>query len=454
MSCSRILVVDGSAVSREIVIRILSGVINDVEITACAGGTEALEKLAEQRYDLVTTALMLADMDGLDLCRRVRHSERHQSTPVVVFSGDANERQIREGFDAGVTDYFDKSRGYPAFGQFIKAFCQRNTGVVGRVLYVEDSLTAATLTRRILERHGLQVNHVTSAEEALAILERNQDVPEEERDEEGKFDILVTDFHLEGAMNGDDLLHEVRTRLHYSRQELPVLMITGNENEKAQVAAFHAGANDFVHKPMVEEVLMARVHSLLLIRQQHDALQRQSREMEVVEATDSLTGVRNRHYLLEKGDSFYKQSTSRPFWAMVIDIDHLSEINDVHGQLVGDHILASMGELLNRLFPDGMVVRFGGEEFAILLPRAMRWDAMRRAEGLRAEVEALQPEGVPVTVSIGLAGDDDHPGADLNRLLTLADKALYVSKEMGRNCIYYLSEEGAPTPLVSELVHA
>jgi two-component system cell cycle response regulator len=255
-------------------------------------------------------------------------------------------------------------------------------------------------------------------------------------------------------MNGDDLLHEVRTRLHYSRQELPVLMITGNENEKAQVAAFHAGANDFVHKPMVEEVLMARVHSLLLIRQQHDALQRQSREMEVVEATDSLTGVRNRHYLLEKGDSFYKQSTSRPFWAMVIDIDHLSEINDVHGQLVGDHILASMGELLNRLFPDGMVVRFGGEEFAILLPRAMRWDAMRRAEGLRAEVEALQPEGVPVTVSIGLAGDDDHPGADLNRLLTLADKALYVSKEMGRNCIYYLSEEGAPTPLVSELVHA
>lgn len=454
MAQSRIMVVDCSAVSREIVTRVLAGVIDDVEITACASGVEALEKLEAQRYELVTTALMLSDMDGLDLCRRLRHSKMHQYTPVVVISGDADERLLKEGFDAGVTDYFDKSRGYPAFGQFIKAFWQRNTGVVGRVLYVEDSLTAATLTRRILERHGLKVHHVTSAEEALAILKRNQSVPEEERDEEGQFDILLTDFHLQGGMNGDDLLHEVRARLHYSRQELPVLMITGNDNEKAQIEAFHAGANDFVSKPMVEEALMARVHSLLLIRQQHDALQRQSRAMEAVEATDSLTGVHNRHYLLENGESFYNHPKNRPFWAMVIDIDHLAEINSVHGQLVGDHILASMGELLNRLHPDGMVVRFGGEEFAVLLPRVLRGDAMRRAEAIRAETEALQPEGVTVTVSIGMAGDEDHPRADLNRLLTLADKALYVSKEMGRNCIYYISEEGAPTPLVSELVLA
>jgi two-component system cell cycle response regulator len=443
MANSRIMVVDGSAVSREIVARILKTVLDGIEVTACASGEEALEHLEEGPYDLVTTALMLADMDGLDLCRRLRSSRQHHFTPVIVISGDADERLLKEGFAAGVTDYFDKSQGYPAFGKFIKAFCQRNTGLVGRVLYVEDSMTAATMTRRILERHGLKITHVASAEEAMERLEAQRREPGNGND----FDIVITDFFLEEEMTGGDLLHAIRTRYHYSQQELPVLMITGSDDARTQVEAFHAGANDFVNKPLIEEVLMARIRSLLLIKQQYDALQRQTEKMAQVATTDTLTGVRNRRYMLEKGEALLADSSNQPFWSMIIDIDHFKRINDNFGHLVGDHVLAGMGELLNRYFPDAMVVRFGGEEFAVLLPKALRKDALRRAESLRLAAEALRPDEVAFTISIGIAGAEEHPQADLNQLLGIADSALYASKAAGRNRTFLTDADGRPLPI-------
>ena len=448
MSESRIMVVDSSSVSREIVARILRNVIENAVVTPCASGSEALTALSTSHYDLVTTSLLLCDMDGLDLCRQLRSTKEHHFTPVIVISGDADDRLLKEGFSAGVTDYFDKSQGYPGFGKFIKTFCQRNVGLVGRVLYIEDSRTAATMTIRIMEKHGLKVTHVYAAEEGLELLR-------EMRQGEGEqFDIVVTDLYLKDEMTGGDLLHALRTRLHFSQQALPVLMITGNDDIRTQVEAFHAGANDFVTKPLVEEVLMARIRSLLMIKQQYDALERQTLQMEQVANTDSLTGVRNRHYMLENGERLLQQDNGQGFWCMIVDIDHFKKINDGLGHLIGDHVLAAMGGLLNRQFPDGMVVRFGGEEFAVLLTGIVRGEAMRRAEVLRAATEALKPEGVDVTVSIGVAGVEEHPGDDLNALLGIADKALYAAKEGGRNRVYLTQADGTTIPILVSLATA
>ncbi len=437
MAESRIMVVDSSAVSREIVARILRNAMEGAEVITCSSGEEALAALARDHYNLVTTSLLLCDMDGLDLCRQLRGTREHHFTPVIVISGDADERLLKEGFSAGVTDYFDKSQGYPAFGTFIKRFCQRNNGLVGSVLYIEDSKTAAAMTTRIMERHGLKLNHVLSAEEGLELLKQMR------AGEGDKFDIVVTDLYLKDEMTGGDLLHALRTRLHFSQQELPVLMITGNDDNRTQVEAFHAGANDFVTKPLVEEVLMARIRSLLMIKHQYDALERQAQSMEQVATTDTLTGVRNRHYMLENGERLLEESGRKGFWSMIIDIDHLKKINDTQGHLVGDHVLAAMGALLNQQFVDAMAVRFGGEEFALLLCCNSRKEVMERAEALRAAVAALLPEGVSVTISIGIAGIDDHKYSDLNELLGLADKALYVAKENGRNQVCLTQSDGS-----------
>ncbi len=442
---SRIMVVDSSLVSREVITRILREVIEGAEVCAFASGTEALDQLEKSRYDLVTTALMLSDMDGLDLCRQLRDSADHHFTPLIVISGDADQRLLREGFAAGVTDYFDKSRGYPAFGKFIKAFCQRNRGMVGRVLYIEDSRTAATLTKRIMEHHGLQVTHVVSAEEAMEILRPsdNNGLPQHSND----YDIVITDFHLSGDISGGDLLHAIRARYHYSSQELPVLMITGSEDIRTQVEAFHSGANDFVNKPLVEEILMARIYSMLLVKQQYDALEDQTRKMEELATSDSLTGVRNRHFMLDKGEALLNAKENQPFWVMIIDIDHFKKINDNLGHLTGDRVLAALGTMLKLIFVDGHVVRFGGEEFAVLLPHCSREQAIALAEKTRQGAASLQPDKVRFTISIGLAGNLDHKDADLNALIGLADQSLYASKAAGRNRCFITPADKDPVPL-------
>jgi len=436
----RIMIVDGSGASRELIARQLVHTIRDTEVTTCASAAEALARLETEHYNLITTALMLPDMDGLDLCRRIRRSRSHHYTPVIVISSDADRRLLREGFKAGVTDYFDKALGYKAFGDFIKAFLERNAGLVGRLLYVEDSRTAATLTTRLLEQHGLQVAHTPSAERALELLEEVRTCSE------GGFDMVITDFHLEGEMSGGDLLHALRARHHYSQQELPVLVLTGNEEVQTQVEVFHAGANDFVNKPLVEEVLMARVRSLLLIKHQFDALKRQAADMEWLATTDTLTGVRNRRYLLDEGAAFVADPVHQPVWVVLIDLDHFKAINDNLGHLTGDRVLMEMGALLNHLFPDAMVVRFGGEEFVALLPGTGPLPAVERAEELRRQVESEGLDGVEATISIGMANTLDHPNADLNHLIGLADQALYAAKNGGRNrmLITRADRESAP----------
>lgn len=428
---THILVVDGSEVARTIVTRVVEEDMPHSRITVCGTGSEAIACMQAEHFELITTALLLPDMDGLDLSRQVRHDRTHQYTPVIVVSGDADERLLREGFDAGVTDYFDKALGYRAFAEFLKDFTRRNCGLVGRILYVEDSLTVATQTIRLMERHGLQVRHTTSAEDALDILLENS-LGQGRAD---TLDIVVTDFYLKGRLTGGDLLHAIRSKLRLSQQEMPVLVITSTEpGDARQAEVFHAGANDFVSKPIVEEVLLARIRSLLLIKQQFSALKLQTEEMRQLATTDSLTGVRNKRYLLDHGEQFLSDRRKQPVSAMLIDIDHFKKINDNYGHITGDRILEELGSLLlSSLRDDTLVVRFGGEEFAVLLPHCNLAEAEKRAEFLRAQVESLRPAGYPITISIGLATTMTLATPTLTQLLTLADRALYAAKARGRN---------------------
>ncbi|TCK17094.1 two-component system cell cycle response regulator [Thiogranum longum] len=428
---NRILVVDGSEVARTIITRIFNEEMPDTKITTCGTVQEACAWLERSHFDLITTALMLPDKDGIELCRYVRASKFHHYTPTIVVSGDADTRLLREGFAAGVTDYFDKSLGYHAFASFIMEFTLRHSGLVGRILYVEDSQLTATVMLSLMERHGLQVTHTTHAEEAIQLLRDTS--PGGVREDE-YFDIVITDFYLQGRLTGGDLLHAIRTRFHYSQQEMPVLVLTGSESGEKQVEVFHAGANDFVSKPIVEEVLLARIRSLLTIRQQFAALKRQTDEMHKLAITDSLTRVYNRRYLLDHGEHFVTNRHNHPVAAVLLDIDHFKKINDKFGHITGDRVLEALGKLLLDLLPDNALpVRFGGEEFALLVPRCAARDAHTCAEQLRISIEALRPANVPITVSIGLDTNQANPGMTLTQLIGNADRALYAAKAQGRN---------------------
>ena len=440
----RILMVDGSSVTLQMLSKIVIDEIPNVIVDTCKNGDEACKKLLVNDYHLISTALMLPDIDGLALCRKIRSSIKYKYTTIIIISSDADQRLQQEGYKAGVTDYFDKSSGLKAFANFIQPYVQQSPSLVGHVLFIEDSKTAAIIIKKLLEKYGLKVTHTDSAEHAIDLLKEQH---LSKLSKENIYDLVITDFHLKGKLTGGDLLYAIRTRFHYTQQELPVLVVTGNDDTKTQVEVFHAGGNDFVTKPIVEEILLARVRLLVMIHQQFEALKQQTESMRWIAATDSLTGVRSKRYLLDNGEEFIHARDNQTVWAMLIDIDFFKKINDELGHIKGDHALSALGAKLNQSYPKDMVARFGGEEFSILIKNENQDEVLQKAETLRKEIAELNPAGVSLTISIGLASMHDHPDSDLTQILAFADKALYAAKESGRDRVCFNQADGIkPSP--------
>jgi CheY-like chemotaxis protein len=123
----------------------------------------------------------------------------------------------------------------------------------GEVLYVEDSRVVAVATRRMLEKHGLKVTHVVSVEDALARLQVFHD------DGTPPPDIVLTDVYLKGELTGADLLERVRLQLHYTKAELPIIVMTGDSDPGNQSGLLRKGANDLVEKPIEERMLITKL---------------------------------------------------------------------------------------------------------------------------------------------------------------------------------------------------
>ncbi len=238
---------------RRLIEQMLKSNLPGVTVLACETGAEAIAQLADGVVDFVTTALRLPDMDGLELARRIRESSPQAYMPIVVVSGDVQERLVTRSLSDDVTDYFDKSLGFLALAEFIRGYVQPTESTSGEVLYVEDSRVVALATRRMLEKHGLTVLHVISVEDALALLETAQSM------NRIGADIVLTDVNLKGELTGGDLLDRIRHQLGYGKGHLPVIVMTGDDNPDNQAALLRAGANDLVEKPIEERLLVTKL---------------------------------------------------------------------------------------------------------------------------------------------------------------------------------------------------
>ena len=257
----RVLVVDGSRVVRQLINKVLCSELPGVEVVACADGNSAQQLLSEGVFDFITIALRLPDMDGLELARFVRESAPQIYVPIVVVSGDVDERLHRRSLGDHVTDYFDKSLGFQALAEFIRGYVRPESTAEGEVLYVEDSRVVALATRRMLEKYGLTVHHVISVEDALALLETARS-----QGEVGA-DVVLTDVSLKGELTGGDLLDRIRGEFGYGKGQLPVLVMTGDENPANQAALIKSGANDLVEKPVQEKLLVTKMLFQLRVAQ-------------------------------------------------------------------------------------------------------------------------------------------------------------------------------------------
>ena len=199
------MVVDGSKVVRKLIEQLLVKDVPGVTVISCETGDEAKAALQSGVIDLVTMALRLPDLDGLELAHYIREHAPQAYIPIIVVSGDVQERLVNRSFGDDVTDYFDKSLGFNALSAFIRGYVRPESEAGGEVLYVEDSKVVAMATRRMLEKNGLKVIHVISVEDALAHLETAK--------AQGRIpgpDVVLTDVYLKSGLTGKDLLEKGR----------------------------------------------------------------------------------------------------------------------------------------------------------------------------------------------------------------------------------------------------
>jgi len=209
------------------------------------------------------------------------------------------------------------------------------------------------------------------------------------------------------------------------------------------------GINDISERKRLESSLKAANDALRQQVCEIEELQHGLREQAV---RDPLTGLFNRRYLDSTLSSTlsHLMAQQRPVGLIMLDADHFKQINDNHGHLTGDMVLATLGQYLRAHFrSDDIVCRYGGEEFIVVLPGASMEVSYAKAEALRQGVAELvipsaNDGALAVTLSLGVACAPQH-GADAKSLLDAADAALYAAKTDGRNRVYQASI-GGPVP--------
>lgn len=306
-----------------------------------------------------------------------------------------------------------------------------------QILLVEDNDDDVEILRRFIRRIGgeYEILVAQTGAEALTLLERNTP------------DLALLDQHLPDV-TGERLIAKVRA----VQERLPIVMLTGQGDERLAVQVMKAGAYDYLRKDDLDRRTLGRVI--------HNVLERSRLEAEVRAAEirfrdwairDGLTGLYNhRHFqeLLSRDFATAKRYGST-LAALMLDLDHFKQVNDSHGHLAGDAVLREVAARLQAAARSvDVIARYGGEEFVLLLPSTDGDGALQLASRIcsMVAVRPIETDGrqIRVTVSIGVATSVD-PGADDARcLLELADKALYAAKRSGRNRV---ARAGAHAPV-------
>jgi diguanylate cyclase (GGDEF)-like protein len=308
-----------------------------------------------------------------------------------------------------------------SLGNFIPV--ELTAGRRPRLLIIDDQPLMVQALYQVFER-DCQVFMGTRGEQALSLCRTHRP------------DLVLMDVVMPG-MDGFEACRNLKADL--DTRDIPIIFVTAKDDEAAEAKGLDAGAVDFLTKPVNPRIVRARVRTHLMLKLQSDLLRR-------MVFVDGLTGVFNRRHFDERLEAEWGRALRNhtELSLLMIDVDHFKAYNDRHGHQAGDACLREIAKVLRRCIKRSgdIIARFGGEEFACILPETETETVMSLAcmieQRIREDVGAsasLPDLGSPVTVSIGVA---TKPAAiDANRfgvsdLLALADQQLYAAKATGR----------------------
>jgi diguanylate cyclase (GGDEF)-like protein len=375
----------------------------------------AFRKALRQRHP--AAIVMEVDFDGhgggLQLAEEAQQG-LEQQLPVLFFSEQEADTQTRlAAVRAGGEDFFSGSLDAAALLERLEDLTRLTQVEPYKVLVVDDSRAQVTMTERMLNNAGIITRTLTDPIRVMAEL--------------GEFqpDLIILDMYMPECL-GPELAKVIR---HHERYvSVPIIYLSAEEDVDKQLDAMGEGGDDFLTKPIQARHLIATVRNRAA----------RARNLKARMVRDSLTGLYNHTHILQllEDARVRARRDQQPLSFAMLDIDHFKQVNDRYGHPMGDRVIKSLALFLKqRLRKSDHIGRYGGEEFAVVLPDTDAATAARVLDDIRrrfAEIHfPAQPQDLSCSFSCGIA--ELHGEQEAKALASHADEALYRAKHAGRN---------------------
>lgn len=339
--------------------------------------------------------------------------------PVIVFTGNLSDDIREKIITKNVVDYVIKSGRHNI--EYLVSLVRRlhlNRSI--KVLVVDDASTSRMHLRKLLSIYNYIILEAQDGCQALDVFTQHPDIQ-----------LVITDYNMPN-MDGFEFTMQIRKQ--YNKSELAVIGLSAQGNNILSAQFLKHGANDFIHKPFLNEEFHCRVSQNVEMVEYIQTVKKLSN-------LDYLTELVNRRYFFEMGGKLFDnaQRNHSTLSIAMVDIDDFKDVNDLHGHGIGDMVIRKVATLLNDRFRrSDIVARFGGEEFCILASNMAPNAVFRVFDELRQSLAQtdLKIEGktLNTTVSIGVCS---QLRPCLDDMISVADQMLYKAKANGKNQVMW-----------------
>ena len=469
---------------------------NNYDVINCLKSEEAVKLIEQNSPHLILMDIMMPELDGFALIKRIREMDIHYFLPIVVVTARDNAQELARAIDVGADDYLTKPFEFEELLARIKNML--------RIKKLQDSLLNKT---EEINKANLKINHLNEI-----LSQTNKELKKKVYDLHNIFEIS---FKVMGQTEKEKLVNTaLLNALGIFTARSVMLMLLESNNRKnfvvkdsrgflgEKVDEFSLSRDDklvkyleFIKKPLMlkdvsyefETVMPTfeefEIKALAPLFQEDDlmgilclgpsvsqdeysldileilgiltnmlsvALQN-SENFEQIKAlsyTDEMTGLHNYRFFIMrlKEEIARAKRNDSPLALLILDVDFFKNYNDALGHPAGDEILRQLSTILQSTVRDNdIVARYGGEEFAIILPSTDQKGAQVLAERIRKKVmkykfpqQEIQPNGT-LTISIGIALYPEN-AVERDDVVVAADRALYYAKETGRNKVIHFHQ--------------
>jgi two-component system, cell cycle response regulator len=461
---ARVLVVDDVEVN----VRLLEAKLASEYFTVITApsGEAALRAVRSEHPDIVLLDVMMPEMDGFEVCRRLKGDPQTADIPVIMVTALSETSDRVHGLQSGADDFLTKPVNDVALFARVRSLVRLKRiteewrlreAVYGRFdNVINETRPSEDLSpgRIVLwEENQLAGDRIVEMLQPVAAEVRRPGTPDQLHElVDPSVDIVI--LGLSGQQDALRFLAQLRAA--EASRLVPILLVADAEELTRLAKGLDLGATDYIVRPLDRNEFVARARTQIRRKRLQDRLHDNYQRSLALALTDSLTGVYNRRYLMAHLDGLMVRAAEGHGGPglLMLDLDYFKRINDTHGHSAGDAVLREVASRVARHVRGfDLVARYGGEEFVVVMPETGLPVATMVAERLR-NVIAAKPislgEGageVQVTVSVGIAVTREG-GDSVSALLQRADKALYGAKASGRNCVFSSIAETMPMPHV------